>query len=1492
MKHRWIPTATTLLTLCFGLPALEARPGEEVICREGSIPIELTGVGDLDGDAVDDVAMYVPIDPDVDDKSTLTLVSGLTGDLLWQRTGGESFDGFGAEVGALSDLNGDEVPELVIQTVGEVLDGIFRMEIVNGKNGLPIRPFQVAEYGEILVPGDLDGDERFDFCVVGYASSTITAYSGVNGQPIRALGSVLPGETVKLLPDWSRDGAEDLLLEKPDGSFRVLSSKNGLVMYRSTISPHYSGFGGFIGLPDLDDDDIPEFAGRSREGDLAVFSGRNGKIKWIEFDSAFSLIRVGDYDCDQSEDFLTRKLIVAEGSQPHWDVRIWSGVDGRVLHQFIQPEFLSSMPLPLAHLALDNHPHIAYVDTHIGEETSWTCVQRVENRCGGRVTWVSGAPIKGARIEAYYIAKQGSVFLTKPLAPMGGSPVESDEDGYFDLPREYSERPRQRGELRHYSRGLRAIVEYQENTGTGHDNKRLVVNYPDWDPLRPTHTRTTGNETILYPFPVVFQPGVFGQINSGAADRLRDFLIKDAGAERRPYDPRDWVALKRGLYGSTPIRIPSFLFFGMPSTGDSCLDLITWMSDDVAWGYDNCPITANGPKIRANAAALEANITTRVRGELVKLTPDDLEDVDIHLSAHSYGGLISRCYLKTKGTWPNVDKYVSFDAVHGGTRWAPWFLAFSEAFLNGWASHDDVPPQVRGWNYGYSLGDSTDNLLFSASDERLIIHPTATAFGVGRTMRRRLIYLPLIGFVSYYTANGHCGRFLGGWELVVPDTGNLMAGHSIQNIEEVMVSTGRYLAGTGRPTLGSKYQPGRAIASATLSRPPSEYCDGADPDNGPVPRTRLTLEAGARSDSSRPIHVAKAGTLRVAGFSTSQQARITLLDQAGRELAPRAGAEDQVQQDGVLFDLEYDVTPGSLTMLLEAGSVAAAALVEVEHDDGHRAVVGTDSVEYSRSSSVLVSAALFDDNMSILPGGTAEATVLRPDGVQDTFPLLDDGLSGDGAAGDGHFAAQVPMLVGPGRYRLRVSVDGRIASGMPLSRSAESFFTVLSDAAWIVGVSGETLVDEDADGEAEAVRVDYLIQASSPGDFLLAGELLHQGQPVRVLGDRVGFDAAGVATASLTIPADRFHAAGSGVGFQLGAIDLVDETLALQLDTAPDHALSGYALSQFELPAGPQVAAVQPGAGSADGGNTVILHGQHLESPTTVLFGNQPASIVSASRNALVVTAPGSESGGSEEARIRMQTSFGEFSGLLYRYTTSLGGSIDRDILAGDRVDGLLPSGEVHRLRFPAVAGTQVDLTCRRKGKNEMEPLLAVVGPDGSYLIGPDESRVNGKSAALKKLLLTATGDYRIEVSDASGQGGRYLLETRVKYPKTPPGMVAVAPDSRSDVLLFDLIPGSSIKSLSISRVKAKGKWKKIDGVPSRLTPMIESLHAPDGSEIDFLADGKVKARASKFTLSRLAVEQLGSYQVVITGDRDSVGYGKATLRVRYPMPRTTHHLP
>jgi hypothetical protein len=68
-----------------------------------------------------------------------------------------------------------------------------------------------------------------------------------------------------------------------------------------------------------------------------------------------------------------------------------------------------------------------------------------------------------------------------------------------------------------------------------------------------------------------------------------------------------------------------------------------------------------------------------------------------------------------------------------------------------------------------------------------------------------------------------------------------------------------------------------------------------------------------------------------------------------------------------------------------------------------------------------------------LPGGVVSATITAPDGISTTIPLYDDGLHGDGAAGDGFFAGLYTLVT----QALEVApVDEGVANPPPVDEGA------------------------------------------------------------------------------------------------------------------------------------------------------------------------------------------------------------------------------------------------------------------------------------------------------------------------------------------------------------------------------------------------------------------------------------------------------------------------
>jgi hypothetical protein len=201
-------------------------------------------VGDLDGDRCSEIAVGSPSDGE-GRRGKVFLYSGKSGALLRALDGEGENSGFGTDVAALGDVDGDDVPDLAIGSPfvrGKWTEG--RVVIVSGKDGRRIRALE-AESGEhflgtdLVALGDLDGDGKEDLLV-------------------RARVGGGPTEHERFVAISAATGKRLFIVESPPG---VLSVDLGRPIAR---------------LFDVDGDGIPDFA---VEFDHVVHlrSGKDGK---------------------------------------------------------------------------------------------------------------------------------------------------------------------------------------------------------------------------------------------------------------------------------------------------------------------------------------------------------------------------------------------------------------------------------------------------------------------------------------------------------------------------------------------------------------------------------------------------------------------------------------------------------------------------------------------------------------------------------------------------------------------------------------------------------------------------------------------------------------------------------------------------------------------------------------------------------------------------------------------------------------------------------------------------------------------------------------------------------------------------------------------------------------------------------------------------------------------------------------------------------------
>jgi len=838
----------------------------------------------------------------------------------------------------------------------------------------------------------------------------------------------------------------------------------------------------------------------------------------------------------------------------------------------------------------------------------------VPDLCQGKVLWDVPmlTPLRSATIRAYWIGGTAAAPIFNVLPPDGTSPV-SNAIGKYVIPREYFSAPQQAGEL---ARGVRAEISYTEVGGNlpSQQYPHTIVNYPGWDPLQPIRSAGSApDRTIRFPAPIIMQAGVWGQTNGGSADQVRDFYTLDSTAGGSSANS---AAIKRGTIATDGVSyltrpIPSFLFFALPSKPHPL-----YPDDGVPWGYDNSPVASPGA-IEANAYTLQTYFSQRVNPIVNQYAPDQ---VPSNLLAHSMGGVISRKWIK-QGYASAINRYVSLDGVQGGTgvlglaNLGPWL---SESGLNGTSLVDLMPPSRPGWNYSHPLNTDPSYALYASLDDMPdVINPYTSAFGIGRTILR--------GYPSSYEPpNGHCKRFLGGWEIPVT-----CGTHSIQSCPAVVVSTARFFAYGDRPSLSGNSDPGGVGLPANTSLPADSPiyspvgCQVTSASTSPVGQISTQINALANTQAVFELPINTSGTVVVGAYVSDANATLSVHDAAGLPIAKSNESNSPLAGSGYFTSFESAVTAGANSLHLTAGaSNAAVAITRVTFPGDIYLTTWTTAETYQPNSSVSIRATLQDVNGIVIPSGfgNVSVNVFRPNGSPATVTLFDDGAHGDGAAADGVFAGNYTITSEPGQYRIETLASLPVNGGVAL-RQAQAGFEILSDGATIQNVGGQYGDDNNSNGRIESWNVDFTVDSLNGTNVRLIAELMAGPVLVRTLDSIVWLDVLSPVTQPITIDLNTLHSLPPGP-YTLASIRIVDLQSGQQLDEVPPLTLNIPPASQIEQLPPPTLSYLTPNFGSFAGGNQVLIKGLNLLTTERVRFGASNAQFEVNSDDTITVTVP------------------------------------------------------------------------------------------------------------------------------------------------------------------------------------------------------------------------------------------------------------------------------
>lgn len=281
---------------------------------------------------------------------------------LWTTYGTSGLDLFSTSMDAGGDYDGDAVPDLVVGMPGFVDNGTYagRVLILSGATGAVVRTIQGGAHeglGSVVAAlSDVDGDLVPDVLASRSSLDVVRVLSGASGVTIRThTGSVFQafGAALGALGDVNADGRGDYAIcaytEGPAGVVRVYSGIDGALLQTHTGTGAPNGTllrGDALGVGDLDADGRDDFAlvhstapNGNVQGRVSIRSGATGAellaflgTLHTQFGSA---ARSGDLDGDG-----TAELLVGQGTSADVPGRVaaYSLATGAVVRTYPSPQ--------------------------------------------------------------------------------------------------------------------------------------------------------------------------------------------------------------------------------------------------------------------------------------------------------------------------------------------------------------------------------------------------------------------------------------------------------------------------------------------------------------------------------------------------------------------------------------------------------------------------------------------------------------------------------------------------------------------------------------------------------------------------------------------------------------------------------------------------------------------------------------------------------------------------------------------------------------------------------------------------------------------------------------------------------------------------------------------------------------------------------------------------------------------------------------------------
>ena len=263
---------------------------------------------------------------------------------------------------------------------------------------------------------------------------------------------------------------------------------------------------------------------------------------------------------------------------------------------------------------------------------------------------------------------------------------------------------------------------------------------------------------------------------------------------------------------------------------------------------------------------------------------------------------------------------------------------------------------------------------------------------------------------------------------------------------------------------------------------------------GGVLNTEITAGTLSGNQSvNGTFEVTSGGTAQVHLNWTAENLTLTLIDPSNHEvLEDDADVIILTASMGLGWMTIYhfdDITPGTWSYKIQGEALSQEIPYQLKQIPSLPVYLGATLPQWQENTSqVQLTASVFINDTAFLPDASVQAKIVAPDGTEEVLVMLDDGIHGDGDAGDGVYGITYNNASQGGMYAVIFTASGTYNSEI-YTRNTSGVFSIAPATASFGNNLTDRGIDENLDGFYEWLEITIPITVNTAGSYSLSAEI-------------------------------------------------------------------------------------------------------------------------------------------------------------------------------------------------------------------------------------------------------------------------------------------------------------------------------------------------------------------------------------------------------------------